>query len=301
MHLALAVAGLLVGFLVGLIGMGGGALLTPLLVLVFRVAPLAAIASDLLTSLVMMPVGAVVHLRCRTVDWRLVRWLTVGSVPAAFAGAMLIGSIGHIPGVQADLKLAIGIALCVSVGMTLLRQVLDRRASLQDELQGDQDDGPPVVYPLRTVAIGVMGGFAVGMTSVGGGSLVIALLLITYPRQLRPAQLAGTGLVQAIPLVATATVGHLLYGDVHLAAATSLLFGALPGVYLGARLSTRGPAAVIRPLIVAVLLASGLALLKVPTPLMIAAAGAGLVTTVLLRVPQPPAEPVRQPDPADAE
>lgn len=301
LDLDLTVAGLLVGFLVGLIGMGGGALLTPLLVLFFRIAPLAAIASDLLTSLVMMPIGAAVHLRCRTVDWRLVRWLAVGSVPAAFAGAMLIGSIGHIPGVQADLKLAIGIALCVSVGMTLARQVLDRRASRQGELQSDHVDRPPVVHPLRTIAIGVIGGFAVGMTSVGGGSLVIGLLLITYPRQLRPAQLAGTGLVQAIPLVATATVGHLLLGDVHVDAATSLLFGALPGVYLGARLCTRSPAAVIRPLIVAVLLASGLALLKVPAPLMIAAAGAGLVATVFLRVPQPRAEPVLQPNIADVE
>jgi len=291
--LDLVVAGLMVGLLVGLIGMGGGALLTPLLVLFFRVAPLAAISSDLITSLVMMPVGAVVHLRCRTVNWRLVRWLMVGSVPAAFAGAMIIGTIGHAPGV----KLAIGIALCASVGMTLFRQVLDRRAILR----GDHHDRPSVVHPLRTVAIGVVGGFAVGMTSVGGGSLIIALLLIVYPRQLRPAQLAGTGLVQAIPLVATATLGHLLYGEVHLSSATSLLLGALPGVYLGARLSTRGPAAVIRPLIVAVLLASGLALLKVPTPLMIGAALAGLVTTVLLRVPQPSAEPVMQPDPVDAE
>jgi uncharacterized membrane protein YfcA len=189
MHLDLAVAGLVVGLLVGFIGMGGGALLTPLLVLFFQIAPLAAISSDLLTSLVMMPVGAAVHLRCRTVNWRLVRWLTMGSVPDAFAGAVIIGSLGHAPGVQADLKLVIGIALCASVGMTLLRQVLDRRASRR----GDHDDRPLVVYPLRTVAIGVIGGFAVGMTSVGGGSLVIALLLIAYPQQLRPAQLAGTG------------------------------------------------------------------------------------------------------------
>jgi uncharacterized membrane protein YfcA len=297
MHLDLAVVGLLVGLLVGLIGIGGGAVLTPLLVLFFRVAPLAAIASDLITSLVMMPVGAAVHLRCRTVTWPLVRWLMVGSVPAAFAGAALIGTIGHAPGLQADLKLAIGVALCTSVGMTLLRQVLDRRA----RLRGEHADRPLVVHPLRTVAIGMIGGFAVGMTSVGGGSLVIALLLIAYPQQLRPAQLAGTGLVQAIPLVATAMVGHVLYGDAHLAAATSLLLGALPGVYLGARLSTRSPAAVIGPLIVAVLLASGLTLLRVPTPLVIGAAVAGGAMMVLLRVPQPAAELIRRPGAVDAE
>jgi uncharacterized protein len=296
MHLDLSVAGLLVGLLVGLIGMGGGALLTPLLVLFFQVVPLAAISSDLITSLVMMPVGAAVHLRCRTVNWQLVRWLTVGAVPAAFAGAMVIGTIGHAPGVQAGLKLAIGIALCTSVGLTLLRQVLDRRASQR----GEHADRALVVYPLRTVMIGVIGGFAVGMTSIGGGSLVIALLLIAYPRQLHPAELAGTCLVQAVPLVATATVGHLLYGEVHLAAATSILLGALPGVYLGARLSTRGPSAVIRPVIVAVLLASGLALLKVPTPLMIGAAVAGGVTMVLLCVPRP-AEVSRPAASVDAE
>ncbi|MGH3828865.1 MAG: sulfite exporter TauE/SafE family protein [Pseudonocardiaceae bacterium] len=294
MQFPLVAAGLTVGFLVGLIGMGGGAVLTPLLVLLFRVSPLAAISSDLLTSLVMMPVGAAVHLRHGTVNWRLVRWLAVGSVPAAVAGSVLIGSIGHVPGVQADLRLAIGIALCTSVAMTLLRQVLDRQST------GEHDHEPLIVHPLRTAAIGVVGGFAVGMTSVGGGSLIIGLLLIAYPRKLRAVTLAGTGIVQAIPLVAAATVGHLLYGDVHLAVIISLLIGALPGVYLGARLSTRGPSAVIRPLIVAVLLASGLTLLEVPTALVLVAAVAGLATTFFLRAPRP-APVTRELEPVDAE
>ena len=295
MHLDLVVVGLVVGLLVGLTGMGGGALLTPLLVLFFQVAPLAAISSDLLASLVMKPVGAAVHLRYRSVNWRLVRWLTVGSVPAAFAGAVIVGSIGHAPAMQADLKLAIGGALCASIGMTLLRQLLDRRANHR----GEHKEGPPLIRPLRTVVIGVISGLAVGMTSVGAGSLIIASLLVVYP-QLRPAQLVGTDMVQAIPLVAAATVGHLLYGDVHLAVTISLLLGALPGVYLGARLSARGPAALIRPVIPAVLLASALALLKVPTPMLIGAAVAGLVMMVLLSVPQPPAGSLRQPDPVDA-
>lgn len=295
MHLEFVAVGLVVGLLVGLTGMGGGALLTPLLVLFFQVAPLAAISSDLLASLVMRPVGAAVHLRYRSVNWRLVWWLTVGSVPAAFAGAVIVGSIGHAPGMQANLKLAIGGALCASIGMTLLRQVLDRRANRR----GEHDNGPLQIRPPRTVVIGVISGFAVGMTSVGAGSLIIASLLVVYP-QLRPAQLVGTDMVQAIPLVAAATVGHLLYGDVHLAVTISLLLGALPGVYLGARLSARGPAAIIRPVLAAVLLASALALLNVPTPMLIGAAVAGLVTMVLLSVPQPPAGSIRQPDPVDA-
>lgn len=282
--LSLAVAGLVVGFLVGLTGMGGGALLTPLLVLFFRVQPLAAISSDLLTSLVMKPVGAAVHLRRRTVHWRLVGLLAVGSVPAAFAGAAVIGSIAHHGGVQGNLKLVIGIALCASVAMTVLRALLDRRARRRDAAEGRPADAEraPVIRPVRTVVIGVVGGFAVGVTSVGAGSLIIALLLMAYPT-LRPAQLVGTDIVQAIPLVAAATLGHLLFGDVQFAVTTSLLLGALPGVYLGARLCARGPADVIRPVIAAVLFASALALLKASTPMVVTGAVAGLVVMVLLR------------------
>lgn len=279
--LSLSVAGLVVGLLVGLTGMGGGALLTPLLVLVFRVSPLAAISSDLLTSLVMKPVGGAVHLRRRTVDWRLVGWLTVGSVPAGFVGALTIGSIARVAGVQDDLKVVIGIALCAAVALMVLRQVLDRRGRRRDSGSA-APEGPLVVHPLRTVAIGVVGGFAVGMTSVGAGSLIIAMLLMAYPR-LRPAQLVGTDIVQAVPLVAAATLGHLLFGDVHFALTAALLLGALPGVYLGARLSAQGPAAVIRPIIAAVLLASALALLQAGSAVVVTGAVAGLVTMIVLR------------------
>lgn len=286
MHIdfSLSVAGLLVGLLVGLTGMGGGALLTPLLVLFFRVTPLAAISSDLFTSLVMKPVGGAVHLRHRTVNWRLVGLLALGSMPAAFAGAMLISSIGHRAGVQDNLKMIIGFALCAAVAMMVLRQLLDRRARRceADARVLGEPARPLVIRPLRTVAIGVVGGFAVGMTSVGAGSIIIALLLMAYPT-LRPAQLVGTDIVQAIPLVAAATAGHLLFGDVQLGITTALLLGALPGVYLGARLSAQGPAAVIRPVVVGVLLASALALLKVSTPVIVAGAAAGSVAMALLR------------------
>lgn len=284
LDLSLSVAGLLVGLLVGLTGMGGGALLTPLLVLLFRVEPLAAISSDLLTSLVMKPVGGAVHLRHRTVLWPLVGWLTVGSVPSAFAGAVLISSIGHGVGVENNLKLIIGVALCASVALMVFRQWLDRRTRRRDAEAGRPSGGeqPLVARPLRTLVIGVIGGFAVGMTSVGAGSLIIALLLMAYPA-LRPAQLVGTDIVQAIPLVAAATLGHLLFGDVQFALTTFLLLGALPGVYVGARLSAQGPAAIIRPVIAAVLLASALALLGLNTPVIVAGAAVGLVVMVVLR------------------
>ena len=293
MHIepSLAVAGLVVGLLVGLTGMGGGALLTPLLVLFFRVSPLAAISSDLLTSLVMKPVGAAVHMRRRTVHWRLVGWLCAGAVPAGFAGAVLIGTIGHGAGVTGQLKIVIGLALCASVATTVFRQVMDRRARARGEVAGDE---PLVVRPGRTFAIGLVGGLAVGVTSVGAGSLIIAMLLVAYPR-LRPAQLVGTDIVQAIPLVAAATLGHLIFGDVQFALTASLLVGALPGVYLGARLSAHGPGQIIRPVVTAVLLASALALLGVDTTVVCVASLAVLVLTALLTPRRGPAAPADAP------
>lgn len=297
---SLAVAGLVVGLLVGLTGMGGGALLTPLLVLFFKVTPLAAISSDLLTSLVMKPVGAAVHMRRRTVHWRLVGWLAAGAVPAGFAGAVLIGLVGRGVGVADQLKLFIGVALCASVATTVFRQVMDRRARRREIASGvvaaengaggtsTGTEQPLVVRPVRTLAIGVVGGLAVGMTSVGAGSLIIAMLLVAYPR-LRPSQMVGTDIVQAIPLVAAATLGHLIFGDVQFGLTASLLIGALPGVYLGARMSARGSGAVIRPVITAVLLGSALALLELDTTAIVVGAGAALVVTALLTPPRRPA------------
>lgn len=274
---SLALAGLLVGILVGLTGMGGGALLTPLLVLVFKVSPLTAISSDLLTSLAMKPVGAAVHARRRTVHWRLTGWLVLGAVPAGFAGAVLIGLIGGGAGVEDRLRLLIGLALCASVATTLFRLVMDRRARRHGVV-----DAPVEVRPVRTVLIGVIGGLAVGTTSVGAGSLIIAMLLLAYP-QLHPSRLVGTDIVQAVPLVGAATVGHLIFGDVAFGLAAALLLGALPGVWLGARLSSAGTGRLIKPVVTAVLLASALALLGVGQAGVLTGTALALAVTLALQ------------------
>jgi uncharacterized membrane protein YfcA len=275
LELSLAVAGAFVGLLVGLTGMGGGALLTPLLVLFFNVPPLAAISSDLVTSLVMKPVGAAVHLRRRTVQTGLLKWLALGSVPAAFLGSMIIGKIGHSSSVQSDLKVVIGVALLASLSCAVIRQLIDRRPTAERVAE------PLVVKPGRTVAIGIIGGFAVGMTSVGAGSLIIALLLLAYPR-LAPKQLVGTDIVQAIPLVASAAFGHLLFGEVRLSVTTSLLLGAIPAVYVGARLSAQAPSRVTRPIVSGVLMGSALALLHVPAAAIVAGSLAAATGMILL-------------------
>jgi uncharacterized membrane protein YfcA len=245
----IALAGLVVGFTVGLTGMGGGALMTPIMVLFFRVNVLAAVSSDLVVSLIMKPVGGSVHLRRGTVRKDIALWLCVGSVPTAFLGVVLLRLIG--PGhLDEVLKRALGVALLASGGSIVLRRWIDKRRA-----EG-WDPGPTTLKKAPTIAVGAVGGLIVGLTSVGSGSLIIVMLLFLYPG-LRSRELVGTDLIQAIPLVASAAFGHLLFGDVRLGLTTSLVVGALPGVYAGARLSARAPEKVVRPTLFAVLVASG--------------------------------------------
>jgi uncharacterized membrane protein YfcA len=253
-----AAAGLVVGFTVGLTGMGGGALMTPLLVLLFKVQPLAAVSSDLVAAVIMKPVGGGVHLRRGTVNFALVRWLMVGSVPAAFAGVLVLRQLGDGAVVQGRIKQVLGVALLLAASSLVakaLLQVRTARRKAAGTAGGGSAARPFRVRPLPTAMVGVVGGLVVGMTSVGSGSLMIVMLLVLYP-MLRSSELVGTDLVQAIPLVASAAAGHLLFGDFKLGLTASLLV-----VYLGARLSSRANDAVIRPALAIVLVASGLKLL----------------------------------------
>lgn len=252
-----AVAGLVVGFTVGMTGMGGGALMTPIMIMVFGVPPLAAVSSDLVVSLVMKPVGGGVHLRRGTVNKSLVGWLVAGSVPAAFSGVLLLRVLGG-DDVGDSLKPLLGSVLLVAAAAMVVKAGLQRRRD-REQLAVT----PLVVRPGLTLLIGALGGLVVGLTSVGSGSLIIVMLLLAYPK-LRSAELVGTDLVQAIPLVAAAALGHLLFGDVRFGLTASLLVGALPGVYAGARISS-GAAhdRVLRPALFVVLLASGIKLVNV--------------------------------------
>ena len=258
MDLTLALAGLGVGIVVGLTGMGGGALMTPILVLVFGVPPVAAVSSDLAASAVMKPFGGFVHARRGTVNWALVRWLCVGSVPSAFLGVLLLRLLGDDDRVQATIRIALGVALLLAAGGLLLKAWTTRR-------QGSTGTGHAVrVKPLPTALLGALGGLVVGLTSVGSGSLIIVALLAMYPK-LRANDLVGTDLVQAIPLVAAAAFGHALFGDLHLDLAAAVLLGSIPGVLIGSRISSRAPAGLVRAALVVVLLASALKLFDLPT------------------------------------
>jgi uncharacterized membrane protein YfcA len=263
----IAFASVLVGFTVGLTGMGGGALMTPILVIFFGITPTAAVSSDLVAAMVMKPVGGGVHIRRKTVRWELVRWLCLGSIPAAFAGVLLLNATGDSETVENATRIFLGVTLLLAAGAMLFRAWLQGRRSVLARAHRRAtlatDGSIHVVVPV-TLLIGVFGGLLVGLTSVGSGSIIIVSLMLTYPR-LRGAQLVGTDLVQAVPLVASAALAHILVGDFELALTTSILIGAVPAVYVGARLSSKAPDGLIRPALVFVLVASALKLLGVPT------------------------------------
>lgn len=289
MDWGLIAAGFGVGTIVGLTGMGGGALMTPILVLFFGVPPLTAVSSDLVASAVMKPVGSAVHIRRGGVDWRLVGWLCLGSVPSAFCGVLISKALGSGARVQDVVQIALGVALLLAVLGLVLRGYVRMRENarrLQGGGAGDGEGGPVVVRPLATVALGALGGVVVGMTSVGSGSLIIVALLALYP-MLRPNRLVGTDLVQAVPLVSAAALGHILFGDFRFELTTALLIGSIPGAFLGAQLSSRAPGGLIRRALALVLLASSLKLLHAPNEVVgvavVAALVAGTLGWMLLR------------------
>jgi len=241
--------------------------MTPVLVLFFNVLPLTAVSSDLVASAVMKPVGSLVHLRRGTVHLPLVKWLCVGSVPAAFAGVLATRALGRGEQVQSVIRTALAVALLCSAAGLLVRAYLRlvEHARVRDGRAAPLPQGRPRVEirPVPIVVVGIIGGLVVGMTSVGSGSLIIIALMALYP-QLKASELVGTDLVQAVPLVASAAAGHILFGDFQLALTTSLLVGSIPGVWLGAHLSARAPGGIVRRALAFVLLASALKLLDVP-------------------------------------
>jgi uncharacterized protein len=250
----------IIGFFVGMTGAGGGALMTPMLILLFGVKPSSAISSDLVAAVVMRPFGAAVHLRKGTVNRRLVGWMVLGSVPMAFVGSYILHLMGHAKAAQQNIQTALGAALLLGAAAMVLRYVLDRRGG--EARTGGVHEVIP--KPLRTVAIGMVGGIVVGMTSVGSGSLMIIFLLFLYP-MLGANQLVGTDLTQAVPLTLAAAIGALIFGHVEFGVTTSLIIGSVPAVLVGSLVSSSAPDRYIRPAITFVVAASGLKYVGVGT------------------------------------
>jgi uncharacterized membrane protein YfcA len=242
----------LVGVAVGLTGVGGGSLMTPVLVLLFGVSPQTAVGTDLIFAASTKTFGSAVHGWRETVDWRIVRRLAAGSLPAASVTLYWLGNSAK-PGAgvqQIMLLLLASMLLLTAVAVIFQRQLIGlarRRRHLEAEAEAR-------AWP--TVLLGVLVGTVVSLSSVGAGAIGVTALLMLYPG-LPIARIVGSDIAHAVPLTLVAGLGHWWIGDVNLALLANLLIGSIPGVVLGSLLATRASDNWLRPALAAVLLVSG--------------------------------------------
>jgi uncharacterized membrane protein YfcA len=269
--LSLLIVSFGIGIVVGLTGMGGGALMTPALIFL-GVNPAAAVANDLVAASINKSVGASVHWRRGSPNLRLAGMLIIGSVPCAFAGGFIVKSVGDVKDQAEFLTTAIGVALLFTAATYTLRMYLQLRYVTGGNLLREET---PTVRVVPTILVGAIGGLLVGITSVGSGSLIMVALLLLYPT-LSAVRLVGTDLVQAVPLVLAAAIGHVVTEGVTWAVLIPLILGGTPGTYLGSRMAAWVSQSVIRRGIVIVLTLTGLKMLGVP-PEWVGLIGAGLL------------------------
>jgi uncharacterized membrane protein YfcA len=251
------VAGFGVGALVGLTGVGGGALMTPILVLLFGMAPSVAIGTDLWFAAITKMAGGAMHHGRGSVDWQVLRRLSLGSLPASLltlAWLHFSGASQYKPG---WLMAALGSVLLLTAVAMLFKQKLHAYAQ---SMRSATPESFKHLQPVLTVCAGALLGFLVTLTSIGAGALGAVMLVYLYPMRMKAARLVGTDIVHAIPLTLVAGTGHMLMGNVNLMLLGTLLLGSIPGVLIGSHFSTKTPDAWLRPAIAAVLMLVGLKL-----------------------------------------
>ena len=252
---AYSVGGFGVGLLVGLTGVGGGSLMTPMLILLFGVAPATAVGTDLLFAAATKSVGTAVHGLGETVDWRVTGRLAAGSIPATAATILLLSHFGApTPATNHLMSVVLGFSLLLTAVATLLRA---RIASFASNRLGG-------VRPERTAALTVLTGAVLGvvvsLSSVGAGAIGVTALIVLYPR-LPVARIVGSDIAHAVPLTLVAGIGHWELGGVNPALLFSLLLGSLPGIVIGSLLAARVPEFVMRPVLAGALVLVGSRLL----------------------------------------
>jgi uncharacterized protein len=256
MDFRVAAIGFFVGTMVGLTGMGGGALMTPLLILFGWARPMMAVGTDLMWNTLTKCVGGFVHYRQRTVDFRIVKRLAIGSVPGALLGLALLAHLHRQGGAAAD-KLVVrmlGITLLI-VALTLLFRTL-RPGPVPAAENEDVVRGPNWVTPM----LGFVVGFLVSLTSVGSGSLIVATLVVIYPF-VPLKNIVGSDIVHAVLLVGVAALGHLEIGSINVPLLAGMLLGSVPGVWIGSRMSTVFPPRILKPILAGTLIFLGYKLL----------------------------------------
>jgi uncharacterized protein len=250
------ISGFAVGLLVGLTGVGGGALMTPLLIFVFGVAPAVAVGTDLMFAAITKANGVWTHARQATVQWHIVRRLALGSLPAALLTTIALQQVDIYTGLaQEVMTTALGLALIVSAAALLFgrRLAAKRAADTQPSAESERRTR------IATIVTGAVLGVLVTLTSVGAGALGAAILFWLYPR-LSVSRVVGTDLAHAVPLALVAGIGHWHLGTVDWQLLTNLLMGSLPGIYFGSKLCTRLPERWMKPFLASLLLLIGMKL-----------------------------------------
>jgi uncharacterized protein len=250
-------AGLIVGTMVGLTGVGGGSLMAPLLILFFGISPSTAVGTDLWFAAITKSVGGFVHHRQGGPDWQIVRRLALGSLPAAALTVWWLSS-ADMPQIKGGtIMQVLGAVLILTAAATLFKGPIHRYATAARTTAITVHPWQPAA----TVAAGAVLGFLVTLTSVGSGALGAAMLLVLYPFRLSAKRLVGTDIVHAVPLTFVAGLGHLWIGNVDVGTLGLLLVGSLPGIVLGSLLATRMSDNVVRPILSAILMFAGYRLL----------------------------------------
>ncbi|MBF7730058.1 sulfite exporter TauE/SafE family protein [Pseudomonas sp. N040] len=249
----LVIAGLLVGFIVGMTGVGGGSLMTPIL-LWFGINPATAVGTDLLYAAITKSGGIYVHQRNKNIDWTITGWLTLGSVPAAALTLWLLHSLHtDTQAMNAVIKQSLGVVLLLTALAILFKQQL---LAFAHKHAGDRYHLSGFNLNLLTVVTGLMLGAMVTLTSIGAGALGTVALFILYPF-LATKRLVGTEIAHAVPLTLVAGLGHASMGNMDWHLLGYLLMGSLPGIYLGSHLSGRISDQILRPCLATMLVFIG--------------------------------------------
>lgn len=251
-ELLYALSGLVVGFIVGLTGVGGGSLMTPLLILLFGIHPATAVGTDLLYAATTKSAGSLVHGFNKTVDWRIVGRLALGSVPAAAITLFVLSGGVQTPATGRILSVALGSMLVLTAISLIFRNQLARFAGKHREL-------PPLPQTLLTILTGLVLGVLVSISSVGAGAIGVTVLMLLYPK-LGVHRIVGTDIAHAVPLTLVAGIGHWALGDVDWHMLLALLCGSIPGILIASRVAPAVNERIIRWLLAAVLTIVGLKL-----------------------------------------
>lgn len=250
-----SLAGLVVGVAVGATGVGGGSLMTPILIMVYGISPSLAVGTDLLYASISKSFGVLLHRQNGSVDWKIVGWQALGSVPGVLVTLAVLGGVADHAALDRTIKLTLSIAIVLTALFTLFQDAIASRLHIGQFADADRDLSLKTQRVLTVIA-GVLIGVVVTISSVGAGVIGMMLLLLIYPKH-APIRIVGSDLAHAVLITAIAGLGHARMGTVNYPLLGWLLLGALPGIWLGSRIGFRLPPKTLKQTIAGLLIVVG--------------------------------------------